>query len=65
MGDVIDFSGFRASRNGHPRDGIQIEVLPHAMIVRHYRAGILVGEDRILPERFLRDTLDEMDREAP
>ncbi len=60
MGTLIDFSEYRAKKNGHPLDGIQIEVVSHVMIVRHYQKGILVGEERVISERILRDMLDEM-----
>ncbi len=58
MGKIIDLSEYRAKRKGHPRDGIQIEVVSHVMIVRHYQRGILIGEERVISERLLRDMLD-------
>ncbi len=60
MGTLIDFSEHRAKKNGHPMDGIQIEVVSHVMIVRHYKEGILIGEERVVSERILRDMLDGM-----
>jgi hypothetical protein len=60
MGTLIDFSEYRAKKSGYPRDGIQIEVVSYVMIVRHYREGILIGEERVISERRLRDMLDGM-----
>ena len=60
MGTLIDFSEYRAKKNGYPRDGIQIEVVSHVITVRHYREGILIGEERVISERSLRDMLDSM-----
>jgi hypothetical protein len=60
MGKVTDLSEYRAGKEGHPRDGIQIVAVSHVMIVRHYRDGILVGEEQVISERFLRDMLEEI-----
>ncbi len=60
MGTVIDLSEYRAKKSGHPLDGIQIEFVSHVMIVRHYQKGILIGEERVISERILRDLLDGM-----
>ncbi len=65
MADLIDLSEYRAKKEGHPRDGIQIEASGHVMIVRHYRDGLLAGEQRIISERRLRDMLDGLPPEAP
>jgi hypothetical protein len=60
MGTLIDYSEYRAKKSGYPRDGIQIEVVSHVITVRHYRGGILIGEERVISERCLRDMLDAM-----
>jgi hypothetical protein len=60
MGTLIDFSEYRAKKNAHPRDRIQIVVVSHVMIVRHYQKGILIGEERVISERRFRDMLDGM-----
>lgn len=60
MGTLVDFSEYKAKKNGHPRDGMQIVLASNVMIVRHYQKGILIGEDRVIPERILRDELDGM-----
>jgi hypothetical protein len=61
VGTLIDFSEYRAKKNGHPPDGIHIELVSNVMIVRHYHKGILIGEERVISERILRDMLDGMD----
>lgn len=58
MEKVVDLAGFRADKEGHPRDAVQIELEPPEMVVRHYRDGVLVREERTLSECFLRDLLD-------
>jgi hypothetical protein len=58
VGTLIDFSEYRAKKSGHPPDGIQIEVVSHVTIVRHYQKGVLSGEERVISERILRDMLD-------
>lgn len=65
MADLIALSEYRARKEGHPRDGIQIEASGQVMIVRHYRDGLLTGEQRIISERSLRGMLDGLPPETP
>lgn len=65
MGEVIQFPEYKARKNAHPRDGIQMEVVFHSMLIRYYREGILIGEERIVSELFLRDLLDSMNCADP
>jgi hypothetical protein len=58
---VIELSDFRKRGPGEPCDGLRLKVEAPVMVVRHFRDGVLVGEERVLSEYMLREMLDRMD----
>jgi hypothetical protein len=58
MGMVIELSDYRIKAPSEPRDGFRLEVVPPVMVVRQFRDGVLVGEERVVSEYMLREMLD-------
>jgi len=62
MGTVIRLSDHRRKAEAAPEDGYYISVEPPVMVVRHFRDGVLLGEERVLSEYMLREMLERMER---
>lgn len=58
MGAVIELSDYRRKAPSEPRDGFCLQVVPPLMVVKHFRDGVLVGEERVISEYMLREMLD-------
>ena len=58
MGTVIELSDYRRKAPSEPRDGFRMQVVPPLMVIRHFRDGVLVGEERVISEYLLREMLD-------
>ncbi len=59
MGTVIELSDWTKSQS-ELKDGFYLEFEPPFMIVRRFRDGVLVGEDRVISEYMLREMLESM-----
>ena len=60
MGTVIELSNCRRKAATLSKDAFYIEVEPPVMVVRYYREGVLVEEDRVVSEYMLREMLARM-----
>ena len=60
MGEVVELSDFRRRASAEPLDGYFLHVEPPAMVVRHFRNGVCIGEERLISEIMLRELLDHM-----
>jgi len=60
MGTVIELSDYGKKAEVQPEDGFYMEVEPPVMVVRRFRDGIFVGEERMISEWMLREMLDRM-----
>ena len=65
MGDVIDLLEFKA-RSTYTRteaqqsDGAYLQTISPFIILKHYEAGTVRGEQRLISERLLREYLDTL-----
>lgn len=65
MGDVIDFVQYRESlksnlAEANLREGVSIQTYPPFIIFKHYKAGMVHSECRLISEHMLREMLENM-----
>ncbi|NLJ26546.1 MAG: hypothetical protein GX433_00850 [Deltaproteobacteria bacterium] len=60
MGKVIDFFQYKKMETPEPIDGTYMEVAPPIIILRHFKKGAMVKEERVVSEYMLRELLERM-----
>jgi hypothetical protein len=60
VGKVIDLLQYKAGLKENTRDGIYMEIMPPAVLIKYYRNGVVVKQHQVISEDMLRDLLDEM-----
>jgi hypothetical protein len=63
MGEVLDFSAYQARPKDSSKkqtDGLTVAAAPAFLVFRHYQAGVIRNEWRLLSERLLRGLLDQI-----
>ncbi|MCU0574637.1 MAG: hypothetical protein MUC41_16820 [Syntrophobacteraceae bacterium] len=64
MGELIELSSYRKRRTEAIStdliDGYTLRAEPPFMVVRHFRNGAFVGEERVISETMLKELLDGM-----